>query len=91
MDELLFVIGREPKNIESLIRQAIATDAGVSALPAEAATITEGVGALLRWRDDATPSTSLSSMSGDTRREDAVNPDRNEVSPHAAEEAKLRS
>ena len=91
VDELLFVIGREPKNIESLIRQAIATDAGVSALPTEAATITEGVGALLRWRDDATPSTSLSSMSGDARREDAVNPDRNEVSPHAAEEAKLRS
>ena len=65
VEELLFVIGREPKTIESLIRQAVATDAGVSAISSEAGTITEGVGALLRWRDDATPSTSLSSMSGD--------------------------
>lgn len=91
VEELLFVIGREPKNIEPLIRQAITTDAGISALESEVATITEGVGALLRWRDDATPSTSLSSMSGDARREDAVDPDRKEISPHAAQEAKLRS
>lgn len=72
VSELILTIGAEPDNAEELARQALATDAGISTLDAEYATLPEGVGALLRWRDGATPSNSLSSMSRDHGRENAT-------------------
>ena len=90
VEELVFIPGREPANIENLLRQAILTDAGVCALQDGYESIPEGVGALLRWRDGATPSNRAASMTGDPAREDAVDPDRDDVSPHEQEEAKLR-
>ena len=91
VDELLFNPGREPENIEELLHQAILTDAGVYALDDEAFSLPDGVAALLRWDDETTPSNTLSSMSGDPARRDAVDPERDEVSPRAAEEQKLLS
>ncbi|MFC7457113.1 Vms1/Ankzf1 family peptidyl-tRNA hydrolase [Brachybacterium sp. GCM10030267] len=91
VEELIFVSGTEPDGIESVLRRAILTDASVSALEAEFDGIPEGVGALLRWRDEATPSNRIGSMSGDTQREDAVEPEREEPSPRAEEEEQLRS
>jgi hypothetical protein len=72
VEDLVFLIGQEPPEIEDLLRQAIATDAGISALDPGFVAVPEGVGALLRWRDGATPSNELSSMTGDPRREDAL-------------------
>lgn len=69
VDELVFVSGREPAGIEELLRRALATGASVSALQEDEVGIPEGVGALLRWRDETTPSNSIGSMSGDSRRE----------------------
>jgi hypothetical protein len=69
VDELLIVEGSEPEDIEQLLFLALQTDAGVQSLTAGSATLPEGVGALLRWRDEATPSNSLASMSGDRERE----------------------
>jgi len=69
VDELVFVAGHEPAGIEELLRGALATDASLSALQEDADGIPEGVGALLRWRDEATPSNRVGSMSGDARRE----------------------
>ncbi|NMA76399.1 MAG: hypothetical protein GX960_03950 [Actinomycetales bacterium] len=69
VEELVFVSGHEPDGIEELLRSALATDASVSALDAETDGVPEGVGALLRWKDDSTPSNSIGSMSGDARRE----------------------
>lgn len=89
VDELIFVSGNEPANIEQLLRAAIATDAGISALEPEFDGIPEGVGALLRWRDETTPSNRIGSMSGDTEREEAVDPERDEPSPHRREEEAL--
>lgn len=91
VDELLFNPGREPENIEELLHQAILTDAGVYALDDEAFSLPDGIAALLRWDDETTPSNTLSSMSGDPARRDAVDPERDEVSPRAAEEQKLLS
>lgn len=71
VEELIFVTGQEPAAIEELLDAAIRTDAGVSALADGVATVPEGVGALLRWRDGATPSNSVGSMTGDARREHA--------------------
>ena len=45
------------------------SDAAISALQEDTLGIPEGVGALLRWRDDATPSNSIGSMSRDRARE----------------------
>nr|WP_272902261.1 Vms1/Ankzf1 family peptidyl-tRNA hydrolase [Brevibacterium daeguense] len=90
VDLLIFVPGREPENIETLMRKAIDTDAGIAAVGDEFTSLPEGVGALLRWKDDATPSNSIGSMSGDQRREDAVVPERDDVSPREAEESALR-
>lgn len=90
VDQLVFVPGNESENIEELLRKAILTDAGVSALQQGYEPIPEGVGALLRWRDDTTPSNRASSMTGDPAREDAVDPDRYETSPREQEEAALR-
>ena len=69
VEELVFVTGGEPAGIEELLRTALATDASVSALQEDALGIPEGVGALLRWKDEATPSNSIGSMSGDRARE----------------------
>ncbi|MGP9538813.1 baeRF2 domain-containing protein [Brachybacterium sp. AOP43-C2-M15] len=69
VEELVFASGHEPAGIEELLRGALATDAAVSALEEGADGIPEGVGALLRWRDGTTPSNSIGSMSGDSRRE----------------------
>ncbi len=88
-DELIFITGQEPDNIEDLIRRAISTDAGVWALEDGYATIPGGVGAFLRWDDPATPSNQVPSMSGDPAREDAVDPDRDGPSPREEEEKKL--
>lgn len=90
VEELVFIPGHEPDTIEDLLRQAILTDAGVQALQEGYEPVPEGVGALLRWRDDTTPSNRASSMTGDPAREDAVDPDRYEASPHEQEEAALR-
>lgn len=79
VDELLFNPGREPENIEELLHQAILTDAGVYALDDEVFSLPDGVAALLRWDDETTPSGTLSSMSGDPARRDAVNPEREEA------------
>lgn len=89
VDELIFLSGHEPENIEQLLRDALLTDAAVSALDLETVDLPEGVGALLRWKDDATPSNRIGSMSGDSRREDAVDPQRDEPSPRAQEEDAL--
>ncbi|MGY5766340.1 baeRF2 domain-containing protein [Brachybacterium sp. DNPG3] len=72
VEELLLVTDREPARIEELLRLALATDAGITALRPGVAELPEGVGALLRWRDGATPSNRVGSMSGDSRREDPV-------------------
>ncbi|WP_193103214.1 Vms1/Ankzf1 family peptidyl-tRNA hydrolase [Brachybacterium sp. FME24] len=69
VEELVFVTGHAPSTIEALLRQALLTDAAVSALQEDAEGIPEGVGALLRWRDETTPSNSIGSMTGDARRE----------------------
>lgn len=91
VDELIFTPGQEPENIEDLLYQAIETDAGVYALEDEKFSVPGGVAAFLRWDDDATPSNQIGSMSGDQAREDAVGPERDEISPRQAEEEKLRS
>ncbi|HJC70436.1 MAG TPA: hypothetical protein H9932_12290 [Candidatus Brachybacterium intestinipullorum] len=69
VDELVFVTGHEPEGIEELLRGALSTDAAVSALQEDTLGIPEGVGALLRWKDEATPSNSIGSMSRDHARE----------------------
>ncbi|PWH05087.1 hypothetical protein DEO23_14930 [Brachybacterium endophyticum] len=72
VDELLVVSGRACPDIESKLLQAIRTDAGVSAVREETDggdVLVDGIGALLRWHDDATPSASIGSMSGDAQRE----------------------
>ncbi|GAA2114276.1 Vms1/Ankzf1 family peptidyl-tRNA hydrolase [Kocuria atrinae] len=89
VSELILTIGAEPENAEELARQALATDAGISTLGSEYVDLPDGVGALLRWRDEATPSNSLSSMSGDHGRETAVDPDSQE-SPRGQEEESIR-
>lgn len=74
VDELLVVSGRPCPEIESLLLGAIRTDAGVSAVREDADgadVLVDGIGALLRWHDDATPAASIGSMSGDARREGA--------------------
>lgn len=68
-DEVIFNPGREPKNIEELLYQAILTDAGVYALDSEVLALPDGVAAFLRWDDDSTPSNSIASMSGDGARQ----------------------
>lgn len=90
VDELLFVSGHEPDNIEELLLGAITTDAGVDAIDSGLVDLLDGVGALLRWKDEATPSNALGSMSGDRARIDAVDPTRDEPSPRAEEEAAIR-
>jgi hypothetical protein len=87
VDDLLLVVGQEPANVEELIKAAIETDAGVHALDPEYASIPDGVGAFLRWRDGATPSDGLASMSGDRRRKGAGSA----KSPHELEEEALRA
>ena len=89
VSELILTIGGEPDNAEELARQALATDAEISTLAAEYVNLPEGVGALLRWRDDATPSNSLSSMSGDHGRESATDRD-SDPSPREREEESIR-
>lgn len=69
VDELLMVDGEEPEQIETLLHLAVETDASVQTLPAGSVSLPEGVGALLRWRDDSTPSNAVPTMSGDRRRE----------------------
>lgn len=90
VDELLFLSGHEPDNIEDLLFQAITTDAGVDAIDHQLVDLLDGVGALLRWKDEATPSNTVGSMSGDRARIDAVDPTRDDPSPRAEEEASLR-
>ncbi|HLS33704.1 MAG TPA: hypothetical protein VK039_08940, partial [Brevibacterium sp.] len=93
VEELIFVSGREPAAIEELFHQALATDAGIFALGQEEDQddLPEGIGAMLRWRDEATPSNRVGSMTGDTERQEAVTPERDEPSPHDQEEETLRS
>src|SRR5699024_12134655 len=54
VEELIFVSGQEPSAIEDLFRQALGTDAGIFALGQEEDQddLPEGIGAMLRWRDD---------------------------------------
>ncbi|WP_114854626.1 Vms1/Ankzf1 family peptidyl-tRNA hydrolase [Brachybacterium sp. YJGR34] len=89
VEELIFTAGRDVAGLEELARRALLTDASVSALEEEHDGLPEGVGALLRWRDGATPSNRVGSMSHDTRREEAVDPARDEDSPHRREEQSL--
>jgi hypothetical protein len=65
VEDLVLLIGQEPDDIEDLARRAIMTDAGICPLDPDDAAIPEGVGAFLRWRDEATPSDGLASMAGD--------------------------
>lgn len=69
VEDLILVTGHEPHDAEALIRGALRTDAGITAVSSEVDGITDGVAALLRWRDEATPSSRISSMSGDSHRE----------------------
>lgn len=69
VDELLITEGAEPKDVEDLLFLALTTDAAVQTVPSEAVSLQEGVGAILRWRDDATASSAVPTMSGDRRRE----------------------
>jgi hypothetical protein len=72
VEELLLVAGRACPDIEQLLLAAVRTDAGVSALREDTEgsdVLIDGVGALLRWHDQATPSASIGSMSGDAGRE----------------------
>ncbi|GIJ00289.1 hypothetical protein CLV28_0012 [Sediminihabitans luteus] len=60
-------IHRYPVGV-ALVRAALGQDAGVTFAPAGSVALTDGVGAVLRWTDDGTPSESAVSMSGDSRR-----------------------
>lgn len=74
VDELLLVSGRPCPDVERLLLSAIRTDAGISALREDTEgsdVLVDGIGALLRWHDEATPAASIGSMSGDARREGA--------------------
>lgn len=65
VEDLVLVIGQEPEEIEDLAHRAIMTDAGICPLDQDHADVPEGVGAFLRWRDEATPADGLASMTGD--------------------------
>lgn len=69
VDELLITEGSEPNDVEDLLYRALSTDAAVQTVPAETLSLPEGVGAILRWRDSATPSNAVPSLSGDRARE----------------------
>ncbi len=72
-----------------MLRDALLTDAAISAIDLDTVDLPEGVGALLRWKDEVTPSNRIGSMTGDSRREDAVDPQRDEPSSRAQEEDAL--
>lgn len=69
VDELLLTAGSEPEDIEELLYLAVSTDAAVQSLEPAALSLPDGVGALLRWRDEATPSNAVPTMSDDRERE----------------------
>lgn len=69
VDELLVTRGEAPDDIEDLLFQALRTDAAVQSLESGALSLPDGVGALLRWRDEATPSNAVPSLSDDRERE----------------------
>ncbi len=52
----------------ALLRAAIAQDAGLTFAPEGSVDLVDGVGATLRWHDDATPSEVAATMSGDNER-----------------------
>ncbi|WP_265523090.1 Vms1/Ankzf1 family peptidyl-tRNA hydrolase [Oerskovia flava] len=60
MEELPATVG--------LVRAALGQDAGLTFAPAGAVELIDGVGAVLRWWDDGTPSEQAASMSGDPQR-----------------------
>ncbi|WP_026818744.1 hypothetical protein [Arthrobacter castelli] len=69
VDELLVTRGQAPGDIEDLLFQALRTDAAVQSLDSGALSMPDGIGALLRWRDESTPSNAIPSLSGDRERE----------------------
>ncbi len=69
VDELLVTSGSEPDDIEDLLYLALRTDAAVQSLDPGEIVLPDGVGALLRWRDEATPSNAVPSLSDDRERE----------------------
>lgn len=69
VEEMLVIAGDEPADIEELLHLAVQTDASVQVLPDGSIALPEGVGALLRWRDDSTPSNAVPTMSADRSRE----------------------
>ena len=52
----------------ALVRAALAQDAGVTVAEEGEVSLTDGVGALLRWSDDSTPGGTLLSQSADKGR-----------------------
>lgn len=58
--------------VVALVRAALAQDAGVTFAPDGAAELADGVGALLRWSDESTPSEQLLTQSADARRVRAI-------------------
>lgn len=69
VDDIVLVDGEAPTNIEQLLFAAVETDAGVQSADADMIDLPDGVGALLRWKDESTRSGSISSQSGDPARE----------------------
>ncbi|GAB3569932.1 baeRF2 domain-containing protein [Spelaeicoccus albus] len=69
VDDLVLVDGGAPDNIEEVLFAAVQTDAGVQSADAGVIDLPDGVGALLRWKDESTRSNSISSQSGDPARE----------------------
>ncbi|GAB3529627.1 baeRF2 domain-containing protein [Arthrobacter monumenti] len=69
VDELLLTSGSEPDDIEDLLYLALRTDAAVQSLDPGEIVLPDGIGALLRWRDEATPSNAVPSLSDDRERE----------------------
>src|SRR5699024_2899742 len=69
VSDIVLVDGASPANVEELLFTAVQTDAGVQSAGDDVIELPDGVGALLRWKDDSTPSGSISSLSGDPARE----------------------
>ncbi|GEA80098.1 baeRF2 domain-containing protein [Cellulomonas sp. CW35] len=72
LDTLGVADGRRYPAVVALVRAALAQDAGVTFAPDGAAELADGVGALLRWSDESTPSEQLLTQSADARRVRAI-------------------
>jgi len=67
LDSLGVADARRFPAITALVRAALGQDAGIT-FTADGADVVDGIGALLRWSDDSTPSEQLLTQSADTHR-----------------------